>query len=63
MCGIVGYAGGKSAAGELFEGLKKLEYRGDDPAGITTLGGGNNFTIKNLPFLISQHPLIMVILL
>ena len=46
MCGIVGYAGGKSAAGELFEGLKKLEYRGYDSAGISTLGGGSIFTIK-----------------
>lgn len=34
MCGIVGYIGGKDAAPIIFEGLKKLEYRGYDSAGI-----------------------------
>lgn len=34
MCGIVGYAGGAQAAPILLEGLKKLEYRGYDSAGI-----------------------------
>ncbi|MGI6591011.1 MAG: glutamine--fructose-6-phosphate transaminase (isomerizing) [Eggerthellaceae bacterium] len=34
MCGIVGYTGEKSAKSELFENLKKLEYRGYDSAGI-----------------------------
>lgn len=34
MCGIVGYTGTKSAKTELFENLKKLEYRGYDSAGI-----------------------------
>lgn len=34
MCGIVGYTGSKSAKTELFENLKKLEYRGYDSAGI-----------------------------
>lgn len=37
MCGIVGYAGGKNAAEEVFAGLKKLEYRGYDSAGISVL--------------------------
>ncbi len=34
MCGIVGYAGQQQAAPILLEGLKKLEYRGYDSAGI-----------------------------
>ena len=38
MCGIVGYIGDKSAAGIILEGLKKLEYRGYDSAGVAVLG-------------------------
>ncbi|QHN43310.1 glutamine--fructose-6-phosphate transaminase (isomerizing) [Candidatus Mycosynbacter amalyticus] len=38
MCGIVGYIGNKSAQGVLVSGLKRLEYRGYDSAGIATLG-------------------------
>ena len=34
MCGIVGYSGSKSASKVLIEGLKRLEYRGYDSAGI-----------------------------
>jgi len=34
MCGIVGYIGKKPAAGLLIEGLKRLEYRGYDSAGV-----------------------------
>src|SRR5919108_4980840 len=39
MCGIVGYVGPKTAAPMLIEGLKRLEYRGYDSAGIATLNG------------------------
>ena len=39
MCGIVGYIGGRQAAGILLDGLEKLEYRGYDSAGIAVLGG------------------------
>ena len=39
MCGIVGYVGGKSAATIVLEGLKKLEYRGYDSAGIASVNG------------------------
>ena len=38
MCGIVGYAGKGRAAPVLIEGLKRLEYRGYDSAGIAVLG-------------------------
>ena len=37
MCGIVGYTGSQEAAPILLEGLKKLEYRGYDSAGIAVL--------------------------
>ena len=37
MCGIVGYTGTQEAAPILLEGLKKLEYRGYDSAGIAVL--------------------------
>lgn len=37
MCGIVGYIGKQEATPIIFEGLRKLEYRGYDSAGIATL--------------------------
>ena len=40
MCGIVGYAGDRPCRDILFRGLRKLEYRGYDSAGISILGDG-----------------------
>jgi glutamine---fructose-6-phosphate transaminase (isomerizing) len=40
MCGIVGYVGPKAAAPILLEGLRKLEYRGYDSAGLAVHEGG-----------------------
>ena len=40
MCGIVGYVGDKSAVDIILEGLKRLEYRGYDSAGVAVLGRG-----------------------
>ncbi len=39
MCGIIGYCGPKPAAPILVEGLRRLEYRGYDSAGICTIEG------------------------
>jgi glucosamine--fructose-6-phosphate aminotransferase (isomerizing) len=39
MCGIVGYIGPKEAAAFILEGLKKLEYRGYDSAGMAVYDG------------------------
>src|SRR5687768_10876979 len=39
MCGIVGYIGSKTATPMLIDGLKRLEYRGYDSAGVATLNG------------------------
>ncbi|HET9453969.1 MAG TPA: glutamine--fructose-6-phosphate transaminase (isomerizing) [Gemmatimonadaceae bacterium] len=39
MCGIVGYVGPRVATPMLIEGLKRLEYRGYDSAGVATLNG------------------------
>ncbi len=38
MCGIVGYIGERSAVGIILDGLKRLEYRGYDSAGVAVLG-------------------------
>lgn len=46
MCGIVGYIGSKPSAGMLIEGLKKLEYRGYDSAGIAVFEDGKVNVIK-----------------
>ena len=42
MCGIVAYIGEKEAYPVIIEGLKRLEYRGYDSAGIALLNGGMN---------------------
>ena len=45
MCGIVGYVGGKNAQDFLVSGLKRLEYRGYDSAGIVTLSEDGTATL------------------
>ncbi len=39
MCGIVGYIGGKDSTPVLLDGLKRLEYRGYDSAGVAVMNG------------------------
>ena len=46
MCGIVGYVGSRSAGTMLIEGLKRLEYRGYDSAGIAMSNGNGLETRK-----------------
>lgn len=46
MCGIVGYIGNKNTKEILLEGLKELEYRGYDSAGIAVLQGENFESFK-----------------
>ncbi|UCH25090.1 MAG: glutamine--fructose-6-phosphate transaminase (isomerizing) [Trueperaceae bacterium] len=48
MCGIVGYVGSRQAAEVLLEGLKRLEYRGYDSAGIVTVPGGQKRSGESL---------------
>ena len=43
MCGIVGYVGDRPAQDVLISGLKRLEYRGYDSAGIATLDDKGSF--------------------
>jgi glucosamine--fructose-6-phosphate aminotransferase (isomerizing) len=46
MCGIIGYVGKQSAAPIILEGLRRLEYRGYDSAGLTVLNGKGLVTKK-----------------
>ncbi len=62
MCGIVGYVGRAEAAPILLDGLRRLEYRGYDSAGVAIVNGGGVETrkrtgrIANLARLISEKP-------
>src|SRR5271163_443188 len=64
MCGIVGYVGKKQVVPVIIEGLRKLEYRGYDSAGIAVSGNGAGLQIlraegklRNLEEVIRQKPL------
>src|SRR5438552_17979716 len=49
MCGIVGYIGPKKVVPVVIEGLRKLEYRGYDSAGIAVVGTGGKLDIRRAP--------------
>ncbi len=63
MCGIVGYVGPKQAEGVVIEGLRRLEYRGYDSAGIALVHDGSIASRKragklaNLDKALVEHPL------
>ena len=46
MCGIVGYIGPRQAQDVILSGLKRLEYRGYDSAGLAILGQDGQFTLR-----------------
>ena len=46
MCGIVGYVGDKQVVGVILDGLRKLEYRGYDSAGIAVVDEQGALTIR-----------------
>ena len=48
MCGIVGYLGERNASEVILDGLKRLEYRGYDSAGLAVLDGGELIIRRSL---------------
>ena len=48
MCGIFGFVGKDVASSEVFEGLKKLEYRGYDSCGVSCVKGKKIHVSKHL---------------
>src|SRR5258705_5318005 len=46
MCGIVGYVGNRPVQDLLLAGLKKLEYRGYDSAGISVIAGDDIESVR-----------------
>jgi glucosamine--fructose-6-phosphate aminotransferase (isomerizing) len=64
MCGIVGYVGPREASSIILNGLKRLEYRGYDSAGIAVHDGNGSLAIRrdvgklmNLQTRVDEHPL------
>jgi len=63
MCGIVGYIGNKEASGVILDGLRRLEYRGYDSAGIAAIDKGalvlrrSVGKLNNLQTLLANTPL------
>jgi glucosamine--fructose-6-phosphate aminotransferase (isomerizing) len=64
MCGIVGIISGQDVVGNLVEGLRRLEYRGYDSAGVCTIDGGTldrrraEGKLANLTRVLADAPLL-----
>lgn len=58
MCGIVGYVGNDAPQGIVIEGLKKLEYRGYDSAGIAVVSDGEIELRKHVGAIVNLEKLI-----
>ncbi|HTP25099.1 MAG TPA: glutamine--fructose-6-phosphate transaminase (isomerizing) [Anaeromyxobacteraceae bacterium] len=64
MCGIVGYVGPRACVDIITAGLKKLEYRGYDSAGVAVVSGSglavarSKGKLKNLVSLLAEKPLV-----
>ena len=62
MCGIIGYTGPKAVAPILLDGLKRLEYRGYDSAGLAVISDERLYEVKavgkvrNLEALVAEQP-------
>ena len=62
MCGIIGIAGRKEVADRLVDGLRRMEYRGYDSAGVCTVDGGKlvrrraEGKLANLVAELERHP-------
>lgn len=59
MCGIVGYVGGQSALDVVVAGLKRLEYRGYDSAGVAVLADGGLAAAKKAGKLVNLEKELM----
>jgi glucosamine--fructose-6-phosphate aminotransferase (isomerizing) len=63
MCGIVGYVGEQAAVDVVMDGLRRLEYRGYDSAGVAIVNSGLQVERKagklaNLEKVLGEHPLV-----
>ncbi|GAA2439924.1 glutamine--fructose-6-phosphate transaminase (isomerizing) [Streptomyces mauvecolor] len=59
MCGIVGYVGGQSALDVVVAGLKRLEYRGYDSAGVAVLADGGLAAAKKAGKLVNLEKALL----
>jgi glutamine---fructose-6-phosphate transaminase (isomerizing) len=64
MCGIIGYIGGQQVVPVLVDGLRRLEYRGYDSAGVAVVADGqvdvrrSAGKLSNLEGILARHPLL-----